>query len=592
MSTRIGDFFHREEWKKSKRERVKVYVIVCEALIAVLLVSGSLLDIIFQLVFCAKIQDIILEWVHRVMCTILLNFVDGISKLIPDIEAAQPRCSSGIESLCLLQNAIKKARLLVQYCSESTKLYLAITGDAIVSRCRRIRNLLEQSLGQLQTMVPVALELEISQIIEDLRYAVFVMDSAEEEAGQVMRALLQKDKSRSDLAENSEIEALQFASSRLCLLSWKDLLIEKRSIKKLLDTVTDSDPTKMMILKYLLYLLKKHDKVIVRDQTENPVVLNNGSFLAANSHEESVESRVLHMESQLEYELDGAQRDMLRGPILPEEFKCPLSSRLMYDPVVIASGQTFERIYIQKWFNEGNDTCPVTRMKLAHFSLTPNSVIRDLISKWGSEHGITAFDPSIQSSVFGSSETSLCSITSTSSSLKDDNFVEPLFRFLKDSFKMRDVKAQKAGAQLFSTYLSTIRDVIPYHAVLTAILKTLNAENRRFHGSLAGNCIVILENLCGIEGAKGIRYCQLVMDEGIIPALVTVSINGNDRGKVVALELLRLLRDINCEEQHCSGLDVIASDDSYRPTSEEKKISSKRTGLIRGKMGFFSRKKK
>jgi hypothetical protein len=37
-------------------------------------------------------------------------------------------------------------------------------GDAIVSKCQRLRNLLEQSLAQLQTMVPVMLAAEVCHI--------------------------------------------------------------------------------------------------------------------------------------------------------------------------------------------------------------------------------------------------------------------------------------------------------------------------------------------------------------------------------------------------------------------------------------------
>jgi hypothetical protein len=36
-------------------------------------------------------------------------------------------------------------------------------------------------------------------------------------------------------------------------------------------------------------------------------------------------------------------------PEAPKEFQCPINLALMADPVVIASGQTFERACIQKW---------------------------------------------------------------------------------------------------------------------------------------------------------------------------------------------------------------------------------------------------
>ncbi|KAF3439349.1 hypothetical protein FNV43_RR17626 [Rhamnella rubrinervis] len=173
--------------------------------------------------------------VHNLMCTEFLKLVNRISSIFPEIEAARPRCSSGIQALCLLNRAIDKAKSLLQYCSESSKLYLALTGDVIVSRCQRSRSLLEQSLLQIQNNVPVALAVE---------GATFILDPYEEEAGKVVKELLHVGESASDSQESSEIKALQLAASRLHITSSKAILIEKRSIRKLLEKAGDNDSTK------------------------------------------------------------------------------------------------------------------------------------------------------------------------------------------------------------------------------------------------------------------------------------------------------------------------------------------------------------
>ncbi|GMP27399.1 hypothetical protein CsSME_00003408 [Camellia sinensis var. sinensis] len=98
------------------------------------------------------------------MCTKLIKLLDRILKIFPEIEACRPRCSSGIQALCLLNGGIDKAKSLIQHCSDSSKLYLAITGDAILSRCKKSRKLLEQSLSQIEKDVPVMLAVEVSQI--------------------------------------------------------------------------------------------------------------------------------------------------------------------------------------------------------------------------------------------------------------------------------------------------------------------------------------------------------------------------------------------------------------------------------------------
>jgi hypothetical protein len=58
------------------------------------------------------------------MCTELLKLVDKVSKIFPKIEAARPCCSLGIQALCSLNNALEKAKHHLQYCCDSSKLYL------------------------------------------------------------------------------------------------------------------------------------------------------------------------------------------------------------------------------------------------------------------------------------------------------------------------------------------------------------------------------------------------------------------------------------------------------------------------------------
>ncbi|KAL8143802.1 hypothetical protein V2J09_016834 [Rumex salicifolius] len=72
----------------------------------------------------------------------------------------------------------------------------------------------------------------------------------------------------------------------------------------------------------------------------------------------------------------------------PEEFRCPLSEQLMRDPVIVATGQTYDKPFIQKWLKAGNRTCPRTHQILSHTLLTPNYLIKDMISKWCQTRGI------------------------------------------------------------------------------------------------------------------------------------------------------------------------------------------------------------
>ncbi|GMH25827.1 hypothetical protein Nepgr_027670 [Nepenthes gracilis] len=72
----------------------------------------------------------------------------------------------------------------------------------------------------------------------------------------------------------------------------------------------------------------------------------------------------------------------------PERFRCPLSKQLMRDPVIIATGQTYDRHFIQGWLKAGNRTCPVTQQVLSHTLLTPNTLVMEMISEWYENRGI------------------------------------------------------------------------------------------------------------------------------------------------------------------------------------------------------------
>lgn len=54
----------------------------------------------------------------------------------------------------------------------------------------------------------------------------------------------------------------------------------------------------------------------------------------------------------------------------------------MKDPVILSTGQTYDRSSIEKWVASGNTTCPVSMQKLDDFTLIPNHTLRRLIQEW------------------------------------------------------------------------------------------------------------------------------------------------------------------------------------------------------------------
>ncbi|WCJ34879.1 U-box domain-containing protein 9 [Euphorbia peplus] len=59
----------------------------------------------------------------------------------------------------------------------------------------------------------------------------------------------------------------------------------------------------------------------------------------------------------------------VQNVVVPDDFKCPISGELMSDPVVLSSGQTYDRISIQKQQNDG----------ISETVIILNSLVRDMI---------------------------------------------------------------------------------------------------------------------------------------------------------------------------------------------------------------------
>ncbi|GAB4830532.1 hypothetical protein Ancab_020296 [Ancistrocladus abbreviatus] len=105
---------------------------------------------------------------------------------------------------------------------------------------------------------------------------------------------------------------------------------------------------------------------------------------------------------------------------VPSYFRCPLSLDLMLDPVIVASGQTFERASIQRWLDNGLNICPSTRQCLSHTNLIPNYTIKALISNWCEENNLKPSGASDSSDLLA--VPSLSNHVSTHDVIRTDSF--------------------------------------------------------------------------------------------------------------------------------------------------------------------------
>jgi hypothetical protein len=245
---------------------------------------------------------------------------------------------------------------------------------------------------------------QIVEIIGELEEVVFTLDQSEKEAGDEVINLLQRNSKTNSSNDSGELEVFHMAALKLGITSSRAALTERRALKKLIEKArSGDDKRKEFVVLYLYNLMRKYSKFFrseTGDDTDSqgstpcsPTVLgmddmygpcgNSRAFSRQLSSIQSFNSRFGSFNSRL-----GSFNCRPSGPrsenmsIPPEELRCPISLQLMYDPVIVSSGQTYERVCIEKWFNDGHSTCPKTQQQLAHLSLTPNYCVKAMISSW------------------------------------------------------------------------------------------------------------------------------------------------------------------------------------------------------------------
>ncbi|THU57699.1 hypothetical protein C4D60_Mb03t06260 [Musa balbisiana] len=126
--------------------------------------------------------------------------------------------------------------------------------------------------------------------------------------------------------------------------------------------------------------------------------MREGTSSVSESQRENKSGDMPPMANYLLGMYDGTQRnDCQSSNILPQladtlqpayqSFFCPLTKKIMDDPVTIDSGLTYDREAIAEWFERSKDVsenivCPVTRMDVKEAALSSNVALRNTIKEW------------------------------------------------------------------------------------------------------------------------------------------------------------------------------------------------------------------
>lgn len=243
----------------------------------------------------------------------------------------------------------------------------------------------------------MTLPVQIQEIENEFASVEFALDPLEKKVGDDIIALLQRGKRFDDSCESNELESFHQAATRLGITSLRAALSERRALKKLIERArAEEDKRKESIVAYLLHLMRKYSKLFRNEFADDNDSQGSApcSPTVQGSMEDSVPAghcqafdRQFSKFSSFNFKPND-DRELGQMPLPPEELRCPISLQLMYDPVIIASGQTYERVCIEKWFSDGHNNCPKTQQKLPHLCLTPNFCVKGLVASWCEQNGV------------------------------------------------------------------------------------------------------------------------------------------------------------------------------------------------------------
>ncbi|XP_020680545.1 U-box domain-containing protein 11 [Dendrobium catenatum] len=229
----------------------------------------------------------------------------------------------------------------------------------------------------------------------------------------------------------------------------------------------------------------------------------------------------------MEYGRSIADENNADSPVIPEDFLCPISLELMRDPVIVSTGQTYERSFIQRWINCGNRTCPKTQQKLQNLTLTPNYILRSLIMQWCEVNFMIEQPP--QPISRAKSDGSL------DESTKESSLIEALVSKLA-SRSPDDQKLAVAEIRLLAKTSMNNRIILSQAGAIPALVSLLHSEDKKSQE----HAVTSLLNLSMYDQNKG----EIILAGAVIP-IVEVLKFGNMEARENAAAALFSLSLIN-----------------------------------------------
>lgn len=455
------------------------------------------------------------------------SLVRRLKLLLPLLEEIRdlggPLPETGTACLRKLKKAFVSAKKLLKTCYAGSKIYLALESEAVMVRFHSVYEKVSQALDGMPYS-EIGISEEVKEQVElmrmQLRRAKRRTDTQDMELTMDMMVVLSNENDRN--ADDASIERL---ANKLSLRTLEVLKNETVAIRKLVKERRGHNAEGTQQIIDLLSKLKRFAGIEQANVLDDPV-------------------------------MPVKTLEKCQSMAIPYEFLCPITLEIMTDPVIIASGQTYERESIQQWLDSDHRSCPKSGQVLSHKALAPNFALKALILQWCEKNNYQLPKKEEPSSPKNPSserdEKMLTLIQNLSSSQLDvqRKAVKKIRVLSKESPESRVLIANNGGIPPLVQLLSYPDSKIQEHAVTTLLNLSIDEANKKLISKERPipAIIEILEN--GTIGAKENSAAALfslsMLDENKakigslngIPPLVNLLKEGTIRGKKDAVTAL------------------------------------------------------
>ncbi|KAL4576123.1 hypothetical protein LXL04_012212 [Taraxacum kok-saghyz] len=426
-----------------------------------------------------------------------------LSSLFQEIQETNTQLPpSSILCLTELYSVIRRVKSLIQECKEGSCLWNLVRAESISNQFYVIVKEMSRALDILPlSLLKIAADTreQVELLHKQVKRVELLLDSKEvQRRDELLQVMMASTKSKSNSKAVIDFEKLKVIMSRIGLKTPFDY---EGEISKLEAEAEKEAGTGGLIV------VSNINNLISLVSLSKSIVFSREDHKTAEEDKSSQNRRFSFSQSMVIN--------------IPDEYRCPISLDLMRDPVIVASGHSYDRVSIAQWINSGHHTCPKSGKRLIHMALIPNFALKSLIHQYCEENNLPVEDPATSSSNFEKSpsvkrklpEKAIDHISATKSAM---DAVKMTAEFLVGKLAMGSLDIQRQAAYELRLLAKTGMDnrrLISEAGAIPFLVTLLSSHDSR----IQEHAVTALLNLSIFENNK-----VLIVAAGAIDSIVDV----------------------------------------------------------------------